>query len=89
MHTPALAGRNTAALVAGRRASVARELQRLRALDRQLASLGGLHACDAVRAPGYPERCLVIRPSDPSRNGGWQRVLDLCPAGQGDPCLFL
>jgi len=67
MHTPA-GWAHMAALVAGRRASVARELQRLRALDRQLASLEAeLHACDAVRAPVTPSACGL--PLDPSKQG--------------------
>lgn len=67
MHTPA-GWAHMAALVAGRRASVARELQRLRALDRQLASLEAeLHACDAVRAPVTPSACGLLL--DPSKQG--------------------
>ena len=57
-----------AALVAGRRTSVARELQRLRALDHRLADLEAeLHACDAVRAPVTPRACGI--PLDPSKQG--------------------
>ena len=64
MHTPA-GWAHMAALVASRRASVARELQRLRA---QLASLEAeLHACDAVRAPVTPSACGM--PLDPSKQG--------------------
>ena len=47
---------------------MARELQRLRALDRQLASLEAeLHACDAVRAPVTPSACGLLL--DPSKQG--------------------
>lgn len=53
-----------AALVARRRATVARERERLRALDRHLAALEDeLHACDAQAAPAAPLACGVPSPT--------------------------
>lgn len=50
-----------AALLARRRAAVARERQRLRVLDRQLAALEAeLHACDARAAPALPLACTPV-----------------------------
>lgn len=57
LHTAA-GWRHMAYLVAGRRAAVAQELVRLKALDAQLAQLETeLHACDALAVPATPEAC--------------------------------
>lgn len=57
MHT-AQGWQRMAALVARRRAAVARERKRLQALDCQLAALESeLHACDERSAPALPLDC--------------------------------
>ena len=79
MHTPAGWAR-MAALVAGRRASVARELQRLRALDRQLASLEA--GCTPVtRCARRSPRAPAARPRSVETGAG-SGVLDSVPQGK-------
>lgn len=52
-----------AALVAGRRAAIAREQARLQATDRALAALEAeLHSCDARAVPASPEACVAPAP---------------------------
>lgn len=49
-----------AGLLAERRAALAREMERLAALDGQLAALQAeLHACDALALPATPQACAA------------------------------
>jgi DNA-binding transcriptional MerR regulator len=76
-----------AQLVAGRRAAVAKELERLVALDAQLAGLESeLHTCDTLAVPVAPTACAAPAArveANPARNPAQFRAV---PGVSAAPC---